>query len=192
MLEHNIKQGSAEWFSLRESRPTASHFNRIITREGQSKGFDTYLKEVIQKTHNTFSNRHMQRGIDYEESALIEFANQYHTENLESCGFVTNDLAGCSPDGVFRDFSGEIIGGVEVKSPESHIHKKYIVENRLPPAYYAQVMGSMAICEVGYWWFVSYDSQNKRLFAIKTERNEEWIRNLNALLKEFNQCLAAG
>ena len=54
---------------------------------------------------------------------------------------------------------GRIVGtntGWETKSPDPHVHAKYLDEGTLPTEYEPQVHGSMAATGADSWWFMSY------------------------------------
>jgi len=189
MKEYFVEQRSREWFDLRSKLPTASEFSKIITANGSiSSQFEQYADNIKKGITNNFTSKHLERGVMFEDVALSKLELE-EMINIEKAGFIVNNGAGASPDGVLRDFVGSIYAGVEVKCPTTEIHEKYKKENKVPSIYYSQVMGSIAVCEVDYWYFASYDAVNDDLFYLKVERNEEWISKFWGLIKVFGERL---
>lgn len=159
----NMEQGSEAWFRIRAGRPTASNFDRIVTATGKdSSQWDSYIIELcaacIRPDEITWEgNRHTDRGNELEPEAREEFARLMKLE-VEQVGFVTrqDEIVGCSPDGLVRGSAEGYLAGLELKCPLAKNHASYLMAGDLPPAYRAQVHGSMAVTGLRHWYFMSY------------------------------------
>jgi hypothetical protein len=184
LIWEGIEQQSEEWHKVRIGRPTASHFDRILTAEGKvSSAWEAYACELIAETINPrqipelalvpdadaggwidaepivgfTGNRHTERGNLLEPEARRAAAQILDVE-IEEVGFVTRpDLViGCSPDGLIRTRSGRYSAGIEIKCPELKHHVAYTVAGKVPTQYRQQVHGSMAVTGLRSWYFISY------------------------------------
>lgn len=196
MIKYDIEQRSEKWFELRKTIPTASSFNKILNHKGLvSSQFNNYLEQIKYPNAEPkiITTDDIQRGIDYEDEALQEFEFLTGIETAK-IGFVTDDdkKAGASPDAVIiNNINDQIISGVEIKCPRPNNHYKYKEANKCPNQYYPQVMGTMAICGVNYWYFVSYCVDDGDIFIKKIERNQEWINRFFNLIDVFNSKLVS-
>ena len=174
-------QRTDEWFKDRMGRVTASQFSRLITPTGKpSTSAEGYINEILaqiftKKLPESFTNAHIERGIELEPHALAWFEFETDIEVTES-GFIKHPEleAGCSPDGLIGDN-----GGIEIKCPAPHTHIQYLKDGVLPAKYKAQVQGSMWVTGRDHWWFLSYQPDMKNLL-IKVARDQEYIDLLSA------------
>lgn len=185
MKTYDVKQGSGEWLKLRLGIPTASEFDALISPEWKirtGQGPTAYLyKKVCEKVLGFSSDQggsfHMQQGTILEHEAIpwLEFT---HEIKVTRVGFVTTDDGrfGCSPDGLIGDDSG-----IEVKCPSPEVHLRYLMENKLPPEYRAQVYGSMTITGRSSWKFLSYSRQFPALLLTIARDAEIEAKILEAL-----------
>jgi hypothetical protein len=153
MEEHDVEQGSNEWFKLRAGTPTASNFSMIVSGTGKlSDQRKKYARTLAgercagQALEAWAGNQWTDRGKELEPRARAEYS--FVQDEVREVGFVTNGLKtmGCSPDGlVGKD------GLVEFKclSPENHIAAcDYFNQKKVaPPAYISQIQGQLLICE---------------------------------------------
>ena len=188
MIIHNVEQGTDEWLNLRKGVATASNFSKIITSTGkESTAIDKYAFELatdslLTKIEAGYSNANMQRGNELEPLARQTY--QEETFNLvEQCGFITSDCGnfGYSPDGLIGDD-----GLIEIKCPLATNHFNYIIDKKCPTAYYSQVQGGLFITGRKWCDFVSYHPDfTQPLFIFRVERDEEFITQLDILLKKL-------
>lgn len=189
MIIHNVEQGTDEWHNLRKGIATASNFSKIITSAGkESLTLDKYVFELatdslLTKIEVGYSNANMQRGNELEP--LARQAYQEETFNIvEQCGFITSDCGnfGYSPDGLVGDD-----GLIEIKCPLAKTHFGYILDNKCPSDYYAQVQGGLFITGRKWCDFISYHPDFKQsLFILRVERDEEFIAKLDVLLEKLD------
>ena len=193
MLAQEIKadQRTDEWYDARLGRATASRFKDVMTtiRTGESAAVKNYRSELVAErlTHkqaDNFTSKEMQRGIDSEDLARLEY--QLVTGNLVTeCGFFKHkDLeAGASPDGLIGTD-----GVLEIKCPNTATHVETLIKRELPKQYFWQVQGQMWITERKWCDFVSFDDrlpENAQFICIRVERDEEAIKKLSETVKAF-------
>lgn len=190
MLIHNCEQGSDEWLELRKGVATASNFSKIITATGKESAtlekyaFDLATDTLLTKIEEGYKNANMQRGNDLEAMARQAYQEQIDDFALvEECGFITTDCGrfGYSPDGLIDD------GLIEIKCPLAKTHFGYILDDKCPSDYYAQVQGGLFITGKKWIDFISYHPDFRQpLFVKRVERDEEFIAKLVALLEKVD------
>lgn len=187
-----MDQRTAEWFSARLGRLTASRVADMMarTKSGWSASRDKYLwqlaiERVTGIPEQSFCNAAMQHGIDteplarraYEEHALV---------GVTEVGFIDHPklYAGASPDGLIgKD------GMLEVKCPESHTHGKIAFGfEPIPDKYIKQMQFQMACAGRDWCDFVSFDPrvpEGAQLFVKRIERDDALIREIEECAAEF-------
>lgn len=193
MKIHNVPQGGSEWLILRAGIPTASEFDNLVTpkfepRKGQTP--ETYLSKKLAErwmggplpTFTSFGD--MEQGKILEEEARPWYALEYNVE-VEQVGFVTTDdgRIGCSPDGLIGED-----GGLELKCPTPHTHVDYLLDNKVPDEYLAQVHGALLVTGRPWWRFVSY-RRNFPALVVQVNRDPKIQILLSEVLAEFNDKL---
>jgi hypothetical protein len=181
----DFEQGTPEWFQARLGVPTASCFAKLITSTGKkSAQMAGYLNELVAESITGagiegFSSVWMDRGNEIEPQARCWFEFQTG-HDIDQVGLVKLDsgLAGASPDGLTPT------GGLEIKCPKSTTHTGYLIANKIPSTYVAQVQGCMWICERDTWDFVSYHPDMPKLL-ISVPRDEAFIKTLADLVDEI-------
>lgn len=199
----DCQQGSAEWFAARMGVPTASNFDRLITKSGKpSTSADDYIAELIDEAVRPLDlreveeqeaqfrgNRHTDRGHALEPKARNYY--RFLTGSIVTeCGFVLADdgLAGCSPDSLV-DPETLWSGGLEIKAPEGKKHVRWMMDGILPDEHKAQVHGSLIVTGADFWDFLSYCPGYKP-FLIRTVP-DSYTALLAAELRKFTDKLAA-
>jgi putative phage-type endonuclease len=188
MIIHNVEQGTPEWFTARRGKITASRFADVLAK---GKGLTRlgYMRElaaeIITGESGGFEgNKWTERGTELEPLARQAYAN--HSGNtVFPVGFCEHDIlsAGASPDGLI-----EPDGGLEIKCPKPATHIEYLEAGTIPPAYVAQVQGSLWITERSWWDFCSF-CPGMRLLCVRVERDEEYISNLEMEVERFESEL---
>lgn len=187
MICVNVEQGSPEWFALRAGIPTASNFDKIITSKGEpSKQAQKYMyqlagERILGTCEQGYTNHHMERGKIVEEEArqYYELVNDVLVEQVGLCYKNDKRRFSCSPDGIIGSQ-----GGLEIKCPTIAVHVEYLKGNKLPTTYFQQVQGSLYVCEVDYWDFLSYYPGLKKL-EIRIDPDFKFHRMLESRLNEF-------
>lgn len=185
-----MEQRSEQWFQARAGRPTASEFKRIVTPSGELSGqMEDYATELVAECLRPdevafMGNRHTDRGEELEPEARETFEAIMKIK-VEEVGFVTrsDEVVGCSPDGLINNKNGKPVAGLEIKCPLPKNHAKYILDRELPVDYKQQVHGSMAVTGLNYWYFMSY-CQGMKPFIIRVER-DNYTRKVSKALDRF-------
>lgn len=107
--------------------------------------------------------------LEVEDRAFVPYWDQSHA--LFGKGL------GVSPDKIIVDDAGNIIGGLETKSPYvAGIHQGYIKAGVCPKEYIPQVQLSIFNCNTPDWWFASFDpretSDHYRYFEVLVKRDD--------------------
>jgi hypothetical protein len=196
-IYRGIQQGSTEWFALRMGIPTASCFDQIMTpaKRKLSASWKGYACRLISErllnrpTDTIEGQKWMDRGKELEPQAVqrFEVVNDVITQPIT---FIKTDdeSMGCSPDrAIFGANPDRPLKVVEVKCPAPHTHLEYHLFG-LGTDYACQVQGQIMIAEVDEAIFYSYLPEGPAL-TLKTPRDEGFIRDLSAAIREFNDKL---
>ena len=178
MKIYNFDQRTEDWYNIRKGKMTASNASIIATN---GKGLETYIYSLMADYYSNAEQEHyvnadMQRGIDLEPEAKIEF--QFYTGlDVQEVGFVElNEYVGVSPDGLVGDD-----GLIEVKCPKDDIYFRLLLNGNIKPEYIAQMQMQMLVTKRKHCYFVSYNSNfEKTLFIKKIDRDEEMIAKIQA------------
>lgn len=129
MQQHNVEQGSPEWFTLRLQYPLTASEAQAIGNQG--KGLETLVWEKLSEKYSSaekicFTNKDLERGKELEPLAREMY--ELETGNkVEIIGFVTNEgvskVGGASPD----SFCNED-GLVEIKCFADTKHFQMVVD----------------------------------------------------------------
>lgn len=190
-IRWDIKQGTKEWKQARSQFLSASVFTDLITPTGKpSKGkkvTDLENKMIAQlvsgkPVESQGQSVAMRRGHEFEPEARSYY--EFSTGNtVAECGLVESSKISCSPDGLIMN--GDLIAkGLEIKCPFAHTHVGYLRAGIVPPQYMPQVQGSIMVCEVEEWDFMSYHPDFEDL-TITVKRDDEWIDNFKVILEPF-------
>ena len=187
MKIHNFEQRTDEWYAIRKGKMTASNAETIIAN---GKGLETYIYNLMAEYYSSaekenYINADMQRGIDLEPEAKIEF--QFYTGlDIKEVGCVElNEYILASPDGLIGDD-----GLIEIKCPNDSIYFKLLLSNNIKPEYIAQMQMQMYVTDRQYCYFVSYNPNfEKSLYIKKINRDEEMINKLKKGLERGTQLI---
>ena len=187
MKIYNFEQRTDEWYNIRKGKMTASNAETIIAN---GKGLETYIYNLMAEYYSSaekenYINADMQRGIDLEPEARLEF--EFYTDlDVQEVGFIEyNDFIGVSPDGLIGDD-----GLIEIKCPNDSIYFKLLLSNNIKPEYIAQMQMQMYVTERQYCYFVSYNPNfEKSLYIKKINRDEEMIDKLKKGLERGTQLI---
>lgn len=186
-----MEQRSPEWFRARLGIPTASNFNKILTKSGtpsdQAQGYLSRLlcERLFERSfEEPVDTKWMRHGRDTEDEAAREF-EAVSNERVERVGFVVTPDGrwGCSPDRL-------IIGknaAVEIKCPSPWKHMEYFVYGP-GKDYRPQVQGQMLVGGYDFVNFFSYFPGMPSV-SILTERDEGFIGTLRLALDVFSKQL---
>lgn len=187
MKIYNFEQRTEDWYNIRKGKMSASNAETIIAN---GKGLETYIYNLMAEYYSSaekenYINADMQRGIDLEPEARLEF--EFYTDlDVQEVGFVEyNDFIGVSPDGLIGND-----GLIEIKCPNDSIYFKLLLSNNIKPEYIAQMQMQMYVTDRQYCYFVSYNPNfEKSLYIKKINRDEEMIDKLKKGLERGTQLI---
>jgi predicted phage-related endonuclease len=187
MIISKHPQGTPEWLTERAGIPTSSSFDMLITSVGKpSKQRQKYLYSLAAERLTGVKIEHyqsqsMQNGIALEDEArsTYEFITGNEVKQVGVCFPDKRKLYGSSPDGLV----GKNIV-LEVKCPEPHTHIGYLLDNKLPIKYFAQVQGQLLVTDRKYAHFFSYYPGLKPLL-IEVEQDNKFLDALAIELEIF-------
>ena len=187
IYRYDIMQRTPEWIEIKRGKMSASNAETIIAN---GKGLETYIYNLMAEYYSSaekenYINADMQRGIDLEPEARLEF--EFYTDlDVQEVGFVEyNDFIGVSPDGLVGDD-----GLIEIKCPNDSIYFKLLLSNNIKPEYIAQMQMQMYVTDRQYCYFVSYNPNfEKSLYIKKINRDEEMIEKLKKGLERGTELI---
>lgn len=192
-IEHNVEQGSVDWYRLRRGIPTASEFNKIITpaKGNLSEQWKPYAARLVwEKLINTTTQsldgiEHIEEGKRLEPFAVAHF-ELINSAKTRRVGFVTTDdgLIGASPDRYLVDRPACL----ETKCPTGPVHMRYCLFGH-EDAYRPQIQGQLLVCELERGYFFSY-TERAPAYQIETMRDDPYITKMSAALRQFTDTLA--
>jgi putative phage-type endonuclease len=190
----DIEQGSYEWHCLRQGKVTGTTLKSAL---GTRKVQDTLMYKLIAERMTEpqiadINSAAVTRGTELEPMARKAVIAQTGIDFVETGMLISDDLPefGFSPDGVFFE-NGKIVGGLEIKCPDSKKHIEYVIDNGLPKEYEAQVLAPFLMCDSVQWWiFASFDDRNyeRPLFTKRIERG--YFKNLQEQRQQLSDFLA--
>lgn len=187
-----MEQRTPEWFAARLGKVTASRVSDVIakTKAGWGASRKNYAAQLICErltgaSTPSFTNAAMQWGTDQEPIARQAYA--FHLmEEVSEIGFVDHPelhMAGCSPDGLVS-----AAGLVEIKCPNTATHLDTLEGGRFPGDYYPQIQFQLSCTGREWCDAVSFDPrlpEPMRLFVERIPRDDPYIRELNAMVRDF-------
>ena len=187
MKIYNFEQRTEDWYNIRKGKMTASNAETIIAN---GKGLETYIYNLMAEYYSSaekenYINADMQRGIDLEPEAKIEF--QFYTGlDIKEVGCVElNEYILASPDGLIGDD-----GLIEIKCPNDSIYFKLLLNDNIKPEYIAQMQMQMYVTDRLYCYFVSYNPNfEQSLYIKRINRDEEMIEKLKKGLERGTQLI---
>lgn len=187
MKIHNFEQRTEDWYNIRKGKMTASNADIIIAN---GKGLETYIYNLMAEYYSSaekenYINADMQRGIDLEPEARLEF--EFYTDlDVQEVGFIEyNDFIGVSPDGLIGED-----GLIEIKCPNDSVYFKLLLSDNIKPEYIAQMQMQLYVTDRQYCYFVSYNPNfEKSLYIKKITRDEEMIEKLKKGLDKGTELI---
>jgi hypothetical protein len=196
-----VEQGTQAWIDAKLGKVSASNLHKVLAKpkgRGQTESTTrrNYMSQLAiervtgKSAEPKIQTWHMDRGIQLEPKARAEYEIRV-SDMVLTAGFIEHvriPNAGCSPDALVGD-----VGLAQFKCPILAIHYDYIKAakiGKVPTDYYPQVQFEMAC--TGREWndFVSYNEQyppEKRLVIIRSERDDTYIKEIEAEVLQFNQ-----
>ena len=173
-----VEQGSYEWHCYRQGCVTGTALKSAL---GTPKVQDTLLAKLVSErmTEPQISDLNspaVARGNEMEPIARsvaeeVLGLTFHETGMLQDVEFERFRI---SPDGICLA-DGKVVGGIEIKCPDSKKHVEYMIKDEVPTEYLPQVKAPFIMSpEVKFWHFVSYDDRNyERPLFVKTVLRED-------------------
>ena len=182
MIIHDVEQGTPEWHELRTGKFTASNFH-ILVGKTTNKGYNDLINQIAFERlsgeyEETYKNEWMQRGIDLEPEARLEYQLLNET-SVDTVGFVElTDWVGVSPDGLIGEE-----GGLEIKCPKASTLMDLHLDGKVANNYYWQMQGSLYVTGRKWWDYFVYHPKLKP-FQKRIVRCEEDIESLEKSIEQ--------
>jgi putative phage-type endonuclease len=179
------KQGGETWRKHRLGIPTASNFEKIVTRSGRpSSQADRYMRQLLAEyftgePHDSGAGKFMQRGTAMEDAARAWYRYERGVE-VEEIGLALTDdrMIGASPDGLVGD---DLL--VEIKCPSAATQVEYLLGGT-DGAYWTQCQGQMYVTGRAAVDLVAY-SPSLPPVVTRVERDESYCDLLDGALRAF-------
>ena len=175
----DLQQGTPEWLALRKTKVTATDAAAILGESPWKTRLQLYHEKLSDEPPMQ-PNERMQRGLDLEPIAREMFAIDKGIKTVPAV--VVRDFMMASLDGI--DDSGRHI--LEIKCPGEKDHA-IAISGKVPAHYYPQLQHQMAVCDVNYAWYYSFDGIDG--IAIKVERDDMYIKAMIEEERKFYDCL---
>lgn len=173
----DLVQWSPEWHEARRGVITGTRLASVMgTPRVQETLIIELLGEIISDIdeNDTIGKSYaMEYGNIAEQVVKSEFVENEITE----VGFIKkNDWLGLSPDWLFQE-NGEIVGALEIKSPQVKSYIRYVLAGGIPEDYLWQVVQYFIVIDsLKYLDFVIFNAQIKdkdfRVRKIRVTREE--------------------
>ena len=194
MITLDLEQGSTEWMMARLGIPTASRFDRLLTKKTRkpSVGQNPYRAELVAEylmgqPLDWGTSAWMERGTELEDEAR-RWYEMDRGVNVAQVGLVLRDdgRVGCSPDGLVGED-----GGLEIKCPAAVQHVKYLLGIvDLAETHTGQVQGAMYLTGRKWWDVLSYNPALPAV-QVRVAVDEEYQAALVAVLEPFVELVEA-
>ena len=191
-----MEQRSAEWFSARLGKVTASKVDDVMVKvkNGESTYKRKYRMQLVterltNKVVPVFMNAAMAHGVEFEDKARVEYANKMKLligTDVREVGFIdhpTIKMAGASPDGLVS-----LNGLIEIKCPQPMTHTETLQTGVIAKKYIHQMQWQMACTGKDWCDFVSYHPdfpKEYQLFIKRVERDDDLISRCEGDIQEF-------
>lgn len=178
MIFHDVEQGSKEWYALRRAKVTGTRFKDMFGAD-DLKLIDKLIAESVSEEieEEGYKSEEMLRGDEYEPIARAEY-EKIVGKKIEVHGFISSSKypwLGYSPDGLIANDQNVYTEAIEIKSPSTHTHVRYIRMNQIPNEHKYQVRLIFLVCPtVEKVTFISYDPRfyKRPMFTYTVTRAE--------------------
>jgi len=197
MIELNMEQGSIAWHKARTGIVTSTKLKSAVGTPAVQKTlfYELIADRIAEKVFADYSNDSMAHGNETEDLARAT-ASKTLGLDFEEKGMLISTIVddfGISPDGVYRR-DGKIVGGIEIKCPNSKKHVEYIINKQVPKEYYHQTRSPFVLSDdIEFWYFMSFDYRNYNHpeFYIKIMRDDvqKEVMEMRVKLAAFNKMV---
>jgi exodeoxyribonuclease (lambda-induced) len=188
MKELDLEQGTKQWLEARKGKITGTRLKDVLKADNLPVIYEMIAELGSDEIEETFTTKAMERGKNCEPIAISLYQHMTGVV-IDSVGFCIsedNEMLALSPDG----FTADRTGAVEVKSPNTATHVKYILGDRIPSEYLAQVMNYFLVNTKLDWLdFISFDDRYrpKPIWIKRVYRHElkDQLVEVNEKLDKF-------
>lgn len=166
------EQKTDEWQRLREGMLTGSVAKKV-KGTGNAYLYETLAMMTTVRDPKQAYGEHVDRGNELEPEARKAY-EKFTGEKVREVAFIKNGRYGLSPDGLVMK-GKKIKKLIEIKSPDTNNHIRYILEKTLPSEHKDQIIHGFIVCDdVDEIDFVSYCPvfKFKPLFIITVRRSD--------------------
>ena len=195
LINNKVEQGTVEWLVARLGIPTASRFGDIVTATGKkAAGQRRYAEQLVAERIlgepiDAFQSLEMFQGKALENQCRAAY-EMITGHKVDEVGMIYRDEGrkmACSPDGITR-LDGQV-RGVEMKNVKPNTQVRYLYDGVVPLAYRPQVWGSMWICQVSSWDFVSASIGLPTFIKTVTVEDKDYLKYASALYEMMPEFL---
>ena len=186
IIEDSFEQRSEQWFQARLGIPTASRFSDIITTKGApSDSAEGYMLElaadkIVGDVEDRYVSFDMKRGLELEPKArtLYGFRMGGIVQEVALVYKNSQKNVSCSPDGLLNG------RGLEIQCLKRKNHAKRLMKPEAPYSKFQQIQGSMWICGLSEWDFMSFCPGMPSVF-VTVKRDTKFIAALETEMIKF-------
>lgn len=174
----DVEQGVYDWHVERQGKVTGTTLSSAL---GTPKVQETLLYKLIAERMTEpqitdINSAAVTRGKEIEPLARKAASAHLGIDFEETGMLVSDDIPGfgLSPDGIVIS-GNKVVGGIEIKCPDSKKHIEYLIKGELPKEYADQVKAPFILSDdIEFWYFVSFDDRNYEcpIFVLKLTRDD--------------------
>lgn len=160
----DVEQGTYEWHVARKGKVTGTSLASALGTPAVQKTlmYKLIAERMTEPQTGGFLSKSVERGKEMEPLARKYISNHLGMDFVE-VGMLQDIQLGMyaiSPDAVVIE-NGLVVGGLEIKCPDSKKHVEYLIKNEVPKEYEYQVFAPfLMLGAVKFWYFASYDDRN--------------------------------
>lgn len=174
-----VKQRTIEWLDMRKDRLTASDLGDAIKEGAVSNSLALKKANITVDNINYNAIPALKWGTMFENMASRCYSQANYNIHIEEFGLIcdkNNIHFGASPDGI-----NELGIMIEIKCPYS----RKIIENYIPPKYYMQIQGQLAVCELEECDYIECDFDTFDTFDEYNSNISQNINDNHGIIAEF-------
>lgn len=181
MKKLQIEQGSVEWHEFRKNHIGSSDAPIIMNVSPWKTPYQLW-REKLDLDPPQIINSAMQRGNELEPIARMLIEESFGQEFEPTVRISrTTEWMSASLDAISKD--EKIV--VEIKCPGKEDHFA-AVGNLIPKKYFPQLQHQLAVCELDFMYYFSFDGANGKL--LKVYRDDEYINQMIQKESNFWEC----
>ena len=175
-----MEQKSIQWLNARHGNVTGTSLGSALGTPAVQKTlmYSLIADRMTEVQPSGLSTPAIDRGNELEPFAIKATSVEIGID-FEETGLLLDDKYprfSISPDGIFEDEKGVILGGIETKCPNSKKHVEYLIKDEIPKEYLNQVKAPFIMSnDVTFWVFASFDDRNyERPLFVKTVTRDDF------------------